>query len=89
MPTSCWTIIPRARTLDQRVREGFDTARDYYFFAVRAMIEQYRIAVSAFDIAGRAWQEIDRAEHIAAARARLHDPEVAIDRRELGRAGAR
>jgi choline kinase len=67
-----------ARTLDQRVREGFDTPRDYYFFAVRAMIEQYAIGVSAFDIAGRAWQEIDRAEHIAAARARFRDPRVAI-----------
>ena len=67
-----------AQTLDQRVRQGFDTPRDYYFFAVRAIIEQHAIAVSAFDIAGRAWQEIDRAEHIAAARARFREPRLAI-----------
>ena len=67
-----------ADTLDQRVRQGFNTPRDYYFFAVRAVIEQYGIAVSAFDIAGRPWQEIDREEHIAAARARFGEPSLAI-----------
>jgi choline kinase len=67
-----------AETLDHRVRQGFNEPRDYYFFVVRAIIEQYGIAVSAFDIAGRAWQEIDRAEHIAAARARFCQPPLAI-----------
>ena len=60
-----------AGELDRRVREGFSRPRDYYFFAVRAIIDACRLPILAFDIAGQAWQEIDRAEHIAAARARL------------------
>jgi choline kinase len=67
-----------AETLDRRVRQGFNGPRDYYFFVVRAIIEEYGIAIAAFDIAGRAWQEIDRAEHIAAARMRFGNARLAI-----------
>ncbi|MEO9137027.1 MAG: NTP transferase domain-containing protein [Casimicrobiaceae bacterium] len=67
-----------AETLDRRVRQGFNEPRDYYFFVVRAIIEQYGIPMAAFDFAGRAWQEIDRAEHIVAARARFGEAPLAI-----------
>lgn len=60
-----------ADTLDRRIVQGFSDPRDYYFFAVRAIIDEYGIPIDAFDCAGYAWQEIDRAEHIEAARARF------------------
>lgn len=63
-----------AETLDRRVRRGFNEARTYYFFVVRALIEDYGIAFSPFDFAGRQWQEIDYPGDIAAARTKLREP---------------
>ena len=67
-----------AEILDRRITQGFNEPREYYFFVVRAIIEQYAIPIAAFDFAGRAWQEIDRAEHIVAARARFAEARLAI-----------
>jgi len=44
-----------AELLDRRIRRGFNEPNGYYFFAVRALIEDYGITVSAFDFAGRDW----------------------------------
>lgn len=60
-----------AQTLDRRIRRGFNEARTYYFFVVRALIEDYGIAFSPFDFAGHRWQEIDYVEDIATARRRV------------------
>lgn len=60
-----------AATLDRRVRRGFNEARTYYFFVVRALIDDYNIHFVPFDFAGRAWAEIDYIQDIALARARL------------------
>jgi len=60
-----------AQTLDHRIRRGFNEARTYYFFVVRALIDDYGIAFSPFDFAGHRWQEIDYTEDIAAARAKV------------------
>lgn len=67
--------LPAARAfsdaLDRRIVQGFNDPRDYYFFAVRAIIDGHGIPIDAFDCSGHPWQEIDRAEHIEAARARF------------------
>ena len=60
-----------AETLDRRVRRGFNEARTYYFFVVRALIDDYATSSSPFDFAGRRWQEIDYVADIAAARRRV------------------
>ena len=60
-----------ALTLDRRIRRGFNEARTYYFFVVRALIDDYRIPFAPFDFAGRRWQEIDYADDIAVARSRI------------------
>ena len=60
-----------AHTLDRRIRRGFNEARTYYFFVIRALIDDYGIRFAPFDLAGRRWQEIDYVEDIAAARARI------------------
>lgn len=57
-----------AEALDRRIRQGSGDPRGYYFSFVRAVIAAPGIVVSAFDFAGHSWQEIDRPEHIAAAR---------------------
>ncbi len=60
-----------AAALDRRIRQGFNNPKDYYFFLVRALIEEHGIAVAAFDFAGHDWQEIDQREDLDAARARF------------------
>jgi len=60
-----------ALTLDRRIRRGFNEARTYYFFVVRALIEDYGIQFVPFDFARRGWAEIDYIRDIALARARL------------------
>lgn len=74
--------LPAARAfaeiLDRRIVQGYNDPRDYYFFVVRAMIDQYGISIAAFDCAGHLWQEIDRAEHIEAARTRFRMKSPAI-----------
>jgi len=59
-----------ATTLDRRIRRGFNEARTYYFFVVRALIEDHGVVFSPFDFAGELWQEIDYVEDIDAARLR-------------------
>jgi choline kinase len=60
-----------AETLDRQIRGGFNDPKDYYFHVVRALIEDFAIGISAFDIAGADWQEIDRPGDIAAAKRRF------------------
>jgi choline kinase len=67
-----------AESLDCRIRGGLHDPKAYYFHVVRALIEDFGIGVSAFDIAGADWQEIDRPCDIAAAKARF-DCAVAAD----------
>jgi len=57
--------------LDRQIRGGLHDPKAYYFHVVRALIEDFGIRVSAFDIAGAAWQEIDRPCDIDSARARF------------------
>ena len=70
-----------ADTLDRRVRRGFNEPRTYYFFVVRRLIAEPGIALSAFDFARYAWKEIDYADDIAAARARIGPQAPAVDGR--------
>jgi choline kinase len=63
-----------ALELDRRIRRGFNEARTYYFFVIRALIDDYCIRFAPFDFAGRRWQEIDYVEDIAAARSRVAEP---------------
>ena len=60
-----------AETLDRQIRGGMHDPKAYYFHVVRALIDDFGIRVSAFDIAGAAWQEIDRPCDLAAAKARF------------------
>lgn len=60
-----------AETLDRQIRGGMHDPKAYYFHVVRALIDDFGIGVSAFDIAGAAWQEIDRPCDLAAAKARF------------------
>jgi choline kinase len=60
-----------AITLDRRIQRGFNEARTYYFFVVRALIDDYGIHFVPFDFAGRGWAEIDYSADIASARARI------------------
>ena len=69
-----------AQTLDRRIRRGFNEARTYYFFVVRALIDDYRIAFAPFDFAGHRWQEIDYLEDIAKARTKVGEREAANER---------
>jgi len=69
-----------AQTLDRRVRCGFNEARTYYFFVVRALLDDYGIRFSPFDFAGHRWQEIDYVEDVAAARSRVSERAGANDR---------
>ena len=64
-----------AEVLDRRIRRGFNEARTYYFFVIRALIEDYDVRFVPFDLAGRRWQEIDYVEDIAIARSRIADRE--------------
>ena len=67
-----------AESLDRQIRGGFNDPKAYYFHVVRALIEDFCIDISAFDIAGADWQEIDRPCDVAAARARFdHAPGAA------------
>ncbi len=63
-----------ARTLDRRIRRGFNEARTYYFFVIRALLDDYGIRFSAIDFAGHRWQEIDYIEDVVKARLRVGDP---------------
>jgi choline kinase len=63
-----------AESLDRQIRGGFNDPKAYYFHVVRALIENFGIGISAFDIAGADWQEIDRPCDLAAARARFDHP---------------
>ena len=58
-----------AEVLDRRVCRGYNEARTYYFFVLRALLDTYGVVFSAFDFAGRGWKEIDYVRDIAAARA--------------------
>lgn len=60
-----------ARTLDDRIRRGFNEPRTYYFFVMRRLIAEPAVALVPFDFGGFRWQEIDYARDIAAARERL------------------
>lgn len=60
-----------AASLDRQIRGGLHDPKAYYFHVVRALIEDFGIGVSAFDIAGADWQEIDRPCDLAAAKARF------------------
>jgi choline kinase len=60
-----------AESLDRQIRGGLHDPKAYYFHGVRALIEDFGIGVSAFDIAGDDWQEIDRPCDVAAAKARF------------------
>lgn len=57
-----------AEVLDRRFRRGFNEARTYYFFVMRALIDDYRVAFAGFDFAGRRWKEIDYSSDVATAR---------------------
>ena len=57
-----------AETIDRRVVRGFNEPRTYYFFAMRALIDDPRLELAPFDFAGRRWKEIDRVDDIAGAR---------------------
>lgn len=57
-----------ADTIDRRVTRGFNEPRTYYFFAMRALIDDPDVVLSPFDLAGRRWKEIDRADDVPAAR---------------------
>jgi choline kinase len=59
------------QSLDRQIRGGLHDPKAYYFHAVRTLIEDFGIALAAFDIAGADWQEIDRPCDIAAAKARF------------------
>ena len=74
-----------AQTLDRRIRRGFNEARTYYFFVIRALIDDYGIRFAPFDFAGHRWQEIDYVEDIAAARSRVGER----GRRRMAIAGRR
>ena len=63
-----------AETLDRRVRRGFNDARTYYFFVMRKLIADPRVAFAPFDLAHHRWQEIDYVEDLAIARARVGGP---------------
>jgi choline kinase len=67
-----------AASLDRQIRGGLHDPKAYYFHVVRALIEDFGISVSAFDIAGADWQEIDRPCDLAAAKARF-DPAPAAN----------
>jgi choline kinase len=69
-----------AHTLDRRIRRGFNEARTYYFFVVRALLDDYGIRFSPFDFAGQRWQEIDYVEDIATARSRMGEQAGANER---------
>ena len=60
-----------ARTLDERIRRGFNEPRTYYFFVMRRLIADPAVLLAPFDFGGFRWQEIDYARDIAAARERL------------------
>jgi choline kinase len=60
-----------ARTLDERIRRGFNEPRTYYFFVMRRLIADPAVVLAPFDFGGFRWQEIDYARDIAAARERL------------------
>ena len=66
-----------ARTLDERIRRGFNEPRTYYFFVMRRLIADPGVVLEAFDFGPFRWQEIDYARDIAAARLRLGAPEPA------------
>jgi len=57
-----------ADTIDRRIVRGFNEPRTYYFFAMRALIDDPRIELAPFDFAGRRWKEIDRVDDIGVAR---------------------
>jgi choline kinase len=69
-----------AETLDRRIRRGFNEARTYYFFVMRALIDDYGVHFAPFDFAGRGWQEIDYVADVAAARSRVAERAHADDR---------
>jgi choline kinase len=60
-----------AQALDGRIRQRASDPLGYYFSAARAVIDDRRMTVAAVDFAGQAWQEIDRPEHLQAARSRF------------------
>ena len=70
-----------ARTLDSRVRRGFNEPRTYYFFVIRKLIGEPGITLAPFDFARYAWKEIDRVADIAAAVARMTSPPSVADAR--------
>ena len=57
-----------ADTLARRVERGFNEARTYYFFVLRALIADPAIALAAFDFADHRWKEIDVPEDVDLAR---------------------
>jgi choline kinase len=70
-----------ADTIDRRVTRGFNEPRTYYFFAMRALIADPDVVLSPFDLAGRRWKEIDRADDVPAARRIVSVPAGAPDAR--------
>lgn len=60
-----------ATTLDERVQRGFNESRTYYFFVMRRLLADPQVTMQAFDFAPDAWQEIDRVEDLARARAKF------------------
>lgn len=60
-----------ARTLDERIRRGFNEPRTYYFFAMRRLIAEPGVVLEPFDFGPYRWQEIDYLRDVAAARQRF------------------
>jgi choline kinase len=48
-----------AATLARRVERGFNEARTYYFFVLRALIADPGVELAGFDFARHRWKEID------------------------------
>lgn len=59
-----------ADTLARRVERGFNEARTYYFFVLRALIADPEVDLAGFDFARHRWKEVDVPADVGIARER-------------------